>query len=154
MRRVFLTESPGSADAPAPQLFPGRTTVRYRLFTAGLALLFVVSAQAQTPAANGPPVTTMVVTFKVKPGKNEAFEKAFLDMQKSVKANEPGNINYDFYHDSKDPQSYVIIERYKDAAAVTAHGQSDHGKKLIATLGDMLDGKPEAMRLVLIKAKE
>ena len=134
--------------------------MRYRLVTASLALLFVICAQAQAPAgsppaaASGPPVTTMVVTFKVKPGKNEAFEKAFLDMQKSVKANEPGNINYDFYHDSKDPQSYVIIERYKDAAAITAHGQSDHGKKLIAALGDMLDGRPDAMRLVLISAKQ
>jgi len=137
--------------------------VRYRLVTASLALLFVICAQAQaqapagnppTAAASGPPVTTMVVTFKVKPGKNEAFEKAFVDMQKSVKANEPGNINYDFYHDSKDPQSYVIIERYKDAAAITAHGQSDHGKKLIAALGDMLDGRPDAMRLVLISAKQ
>ena len=65
----------------------GRTTVRYRLLTASLALLFVISAQAQTPAA------------------------------------------------------------------VTAHGQSDHGKKLIAALGDMLDGRPDALRLVLISAK-
>jgi quinol monooxygenase YgiN len=132
--------------------------MRYRLFAASLALLFVISAQAQAPAG-GPAApaaaapTTMVVSFKVKAGKNEAFEKAFLDMQKSVKANEPGNINYDFYHDTRDPQVYVIIERYKDAAAVAAHGKSDHGKKLIAALGDMLDGRPEAMRLVLISAK-
>ena len=136
--------------------------MRYRLLTASLAFLFVISAHAQAPAgagapaaaASGPPVTTMVVKFKVKAGQNEAFEKAFLDMQKSVKANEPGNINYDFYRDSTDPQLYVIIERYKDAAAIAAHGKSDHGKKLIAALGDLMDGRPEAMRLVLISAKQ
>ncbi len=135
--------------------------MRYRLLAASLAFLFVISAHAQAPAGGGAPaaaaagpVTTMVVKFKVKAGKNEAFEKAFLDMQKSVKASEPGNINYDFYRDSTDPQAYVIVERYKNADAVKAHGQSDHGKKLIAALGDMMDGRPEAMRLVLISAKQ
>ena len=135
--------------------------MRYRLLAASLAFLFVISAHAQAPAGGGAPaaaasgpVTTMVVKFKVKVGKNEAFEKAFLDMQKSVKASEPGNINYDFYRDSTDPQAYVIVERYKNADAVKAHGQSDHGKKLIAALGDMMDGRPEAMRLVLISAKQ
>lgn len=135
--------------------------MRYRLLTASLAFLFVLSAHAQAPAggaapaaAASSPVTTMVVKFKVKPGKNEAFEKAFLDMQKGVKAGEPGNINYDFYHDSTDPQSYVIIERYKNADAVKAHGQSDHAKKLIAALGDLMDGRPDALRLVLISAKQ
>ena len=135
--------------------------MRCRLLAASLAFLFVISAHAQAPAggdapaaAAAGPVTTMVVKFKVKAGKNEAFEKAFLDMQKSVKAGEPGNINYDFYRDSTDPQAYVIVERYKNADAVKAHGQSDHGKKLIAALGDMMDGRPEAMRLVLISAKQ
>jgi quinol monooxygenase YgiN len=131
--------------------------MRFRLLTASLALLFVISAQAQTPApASGPAPTTFVVKFKVKAGKNAAFEKAFLEMQKDVKAHEPGNINYDFYRDSTDPQLYVIVERYKDAAAITAHGKSDHGKKMMAALRqlDMLDGKPDAMRLVLISAKE
>ena len=129
--------------------------MRYRLLTASLALLFVVSSHAQTPApTSGAAPTTFVVKFKAKPGKNEALEKAFLDMQKGVRAHEPGNINYDFYRDSTDPQTYVIVERYKDAAATTAHGQSEHAKKLIAALGDLMDGKPEAMRLVLIKAKE
>jgi quinol monooxygenase YgiN len=95
-----------------------------------------------------------VVKFKAKPGKNAALEKAFLDMQQGVTAHEPGNIDYDFYRDNTDPQTYVIVERYKDAAATTAHGQSAHAKQLIAALGDLMDGKPEAMSLVLIKAKE
>lgn len=131
--------------------------MRFRLLAASLALLFVISAHAQTPAAtSGPAATTFVVKFKVKAGKNDAFEKVFLEVQKGVKAHEPGNIDYDFYRDSKDPQLYVIVERYKDAAATAAHGQSEHAKKMIAALRDLdlLDGAPDAMRLVLISAKE
>lgn len=52
-----------------------------------------------------------------------------------------------------DPQTYVIIERYKDQAAVQAHGASDYGKKLMAQLADLMDGRPQADRLVLISAK-
>jgi quinol monooxygenase YgiN len=131
----------------------GETVVRYRLLTTSLALLFVVSSHAQTPAPGAAP-TTFVVKFKAKPGQNAALEKAFLDMQQGVKAHEPGNIDYDFYRDSTDPQTYVIVERYEDAAATNAHGQSAHAKKLIAALGDLMDGKPEATSLVLIRAKE
>jgi quinol monooxygenase YgiN len=36
-----------------------------------------------------------------------------------------------------DPEVYVIIERYKDAAAVAAHGQSERAKAMFAKLGEL-----------------
>ena len=127
------------------------------LFTS-LALLFAVAAHAQTPApgaaaANATPPTTFVVQFKVKAGKTADFERVFKEMQQGVRDHEPGNIYYDFYVDQKDPQLYVIVERYKDAAATTAHGESEHAKKMIAAIRDMLDGPVNAQRLILISAK-
>jgi quinol monooxygenase YgiN len=120
-----------------------------------------LSAHAQTPApgtatpaasppaadASAPAPTAFVVKFKVKLGQNAAFEKVFREMQAGVRDNEPGNLYYDLYRD-QDPQTYVIIEHYKDAAAVIAHGKSAHAQKLIAALRDLLDGRPEAQRLV------
>ena len=84
---------------------------------------------------------------------NAAFEKAFAEMQKGVAASEPGNLYYDLYRIDQDPQTYVILEHYKDQAAITAHGKSPHAQKLIATLKDLLDGPPEATRLVLVSSK-
>ena len=105
------------------------------------------------PNAQKPMPTTFVVKFKVKPGTNAAFEKAFIEMQAGVRAHEPGNVYYDFFVTDQDPQTYVIVERYRDAAALSAHGQSEYGKKLFATLRDLTDGPPDVQRLVLISAK-
>ena len=141
--------------------------MRTRIISVSLALLSTVTAFAQPPAPNSSPpaasaasdsshqapVTALVVKFKVKPGQNAAFEQAFKEMQASVAKAEPGNVYYDLYRLDQEPQTYVILEHYKDAAAVAAHGKSDHGRKLIAALRDLLDGPPDAQRLVLVSSK-
>jgi quinol monooxygenase YgiN len=128
-----------------------------------LGLLLTVTVYGQAPStgtnasaassSSGPAPTAFVVKFKVKEGKNADFEKAFTEMMAGVRAHEPGNIYYDLYRSPQDPQTYVIIERYKDEAARLAHGKSDHGQKLIAALKDLLDGRPEAQGLVFIRSK-
>jgi quinol monooxygenase YgiN len=123
--------------------------VRSSLF----AIILTLAAIATVLAEPGPMPTTFVVKFKVKPGMNAAFEKAFIEMQAGVRAHEPGNVYYDFFVMDQDPQTYVIVERYRDAAALSAHGQSEHGKKLFATLRDLTDGPPDVQRLVLLSAK-
>ena len=45
------------------------------------------------------------------------------------------------------------MERYQDAAAVTAHGQTEHMTKVLAELREVMDGPPVPQRLVLISAK-
>jgi quinol monooxygenase YgiN len=140
--------------------------VRIRNFSAVLAGLALVAtlAYAQTPAPapsgaaaatnpRGTP-TTMVVKFRVKAGKNAEFEKAFREMQDGVRAHEPGNVYYDFFIDNADPQLYVIVERYKNADAVAAHGKTEYAKKMLATIRDLMDGAPQFERLILISAKQ
>jgi quinol monooxygenase YgiN len=134
-------------------------TVRIASLSLGLVLLsgFAAYAQAPAPRAGATPpgnATAMVVKFKVKEGMNQAFEKAFRDMEKGVASAEPGNITYDLFHLAGDPQTYVVFEHYKDPAAVAAHGKSDHGKQLIAALNGLLDGRPDAMRLEFVSSKQ
>ena len=43
---------------------------------------------------------------------------------------EPGAVQYDLLVMAGDPAVYVIIERYKDAAAVAAHGESERAKAM------------------------
>ena len=133
--------------------------MRIRLFFASILLLFGVAAAAQAPApgaaaASATPATTFVVKFKVRAGRNADFERVFKEAQKGVRDNEPGNVYYDFYVDQKDPQLYVIVERYKDAAATAAHGQGEHTRKMAAAIRDMLDGPVDAQRLILVSSKQ
>jgi quinol monooxygenase YgiN len=110
-------------------------------------------AQAPRPAARPANTNTMVVKFKAKPGKSEEMKKFWLDMQKEVVKSEPGNVQYDLLVMAGDPDVYVIIERYKDAAAVAAHGQSAQAKAMFAKLGELMDGPPQADYLQLVSSK-
>jgi quinol monooxygenase YgiN len=64
-----------------------------------------------------------------KPGKSEEMKTFWLEMQKEVARSEPGDVQYDLLVMADDPGIYVIIERYKDAAAVAAHGQSERARR-------------------------
>ena len=128
------------------------------ILTAALIALTLplAAAEAQTPrpAARPPNADTMVVKFRAKPGKSEEMKTFWLEMQKEVARSEPGNAQYDLLVMAGDPAVYVIIERYKDAAAVAAHAQSDRAKAMFAKLGELMDGTPQADYMQLISAKK
>lgn len=95
--------------------------------------------------------TTLVVTFKVKPGANAKFEAAFREMQGAMRKDEPGALYYDLCRpQGGDAQTYVMVERYADEAAFNAHRGTPHMQKLIAALGDSMDGRPEAQMLEIV----
>ena len=124
------------------------------ILTAALLVLTLplAAAEPQTgrPAARPANTDAMVVKFRAKPGKSEEMKAFWLEMQKEVARSEPGAVQYDLLVMADDPQVYVIVERYKDAAAVAAHGQSERAKAMFARLGELMEGAPEAdyMRLV------
>jgi quinol monooxygenase YgiN len=109
--------------------------------------------QGARPAPRPASTDTMVVKFKAKPGKREEMKTFWLEMQKEVKRSEPGNIQYDVLVMADDPDVFVIVERYKDAAAVAAHGQGEKAKAMFAKLGPLMDGAPQADYMQLLSAK-
>jgi quinol monooxygenase YgiN len=127
------------------------------ILTAALLVLTLPLAaaepQAGRPAARPANTNTMVVKFRAKPGKNEAMKAFWLEMQKEVAKSEPGNVQYDVLVMAGDPAVYVIIERYKDAAAVAAHGQSEKAKAMFAKLGELMEGAPVGDYMQLISTK-
>jgi quinol monooxygenase YgiN len=98
--------------------------------------LAAAEPQAARPAARPANTDTMVVKFRAKPGKSEEMKTFWLEMQKEVARSERCNVQYDLLVMADDPEVYVIIERYKDAAAVAAHGQSERAKAMFAKLGE------------------
>ncbi len=143
--------------------------MRIRVFGPALTLLFAAAlVNAQAPGADessssagaGPRMaarmanaTAFVVEFKVKAGQSAAFEKVFRDAEAKVRANEPGNLSYDLYRTG--PQTYVVVERYHDRAAVAAHGKDVGGPGgLMAQLNGLLDGRPALLQaLTLVSSK-
>jgi quinol monooxygenase YgiN len=123
----------------------------------GLALMLNAYARAPSApasgAAAGPAPTAYFIKFKVKPGKNADFEQAMGQIMAGVRANEPGNVYCDLLHLAQDPQTYVIMERYKDVEASEAHAESGYMRKARAALSDLLDGAPEPQDLVFIRSK-
>jgi len=116
--------------------------------------LMAAEPQASRPAARPANTDTMVVKFKAKPGKREEMKAFWLEMQKEVAKSEPGNVYYDLLVMANDPDVFVIIERYKDPAAVAAHGQSAAAKAMFAKLGALMDGPPQADYMQLISASK
>ncbi len=133
-----------------------------KMTTAAIALCLCVAANAQAPGASasaaagaaiGPAPTTFVVKFKIKPGKNAEFEKVMARLQSALPKSEPGNLYYDLYLPSADSQTYVLIEHYKNADAVQAHGKDPNTQQMASAIKDLLDGPPSADRLILVSSK-
>lgn len=86
------------------------------------------------------------VSFKVKDGQADAFEKHVSGLSKQVLANEPGAKMYQLCRTSE-ANTYRLIELYDSAEALAAHGQSDHYKAAAPGFAPLLDGRPAIERL-------
>jgi quinol monooxygenase YgiN len=47
----------------------------------------------------------------------------------------------------------VLIEHYKNADAVKAHGKDPNTQAMAAAIKHLLDGPPDALRLILVSSK-
>ena len=85
----------------------------------------------------------VVATLKVQEAKASEFEQIFTDLAKQVRANEPGNIVYQLTKSRAEPNTYKVLELYRDQDALAAHGASDHFKAAGPKWGPVLAGRPE-----------
>lgn len=85
----------------------------------------------------------IVAKLKVAAGKNAEFEAVFAEMARGTHSSEPGCNFYALHKSKTDPQLYVVLEQYKDMAAIKAHQESAHFKAGFAKMGPLLGGAPE-----------
>ena len=88
--------------------------------------------------------------LKVQAGKGKEFEAIFAELEAAVRANEPGNIFY-ACHRTDDPTVYVVLEQYKDQAALDAHRATDHMKAIGARLGPVMAGRADVKTMESIR---
>jgi quinol monooxygenase YgiN len=91
----------------------------------------------------------LIATLKAKPGKGAELEKAALALVAKVRSDEPGNALYVLCRGDA-PDTYVMLERYHDMAAIDAHRASPHYKEAGKAMADFLDGRPEVTKLTEI----
>jgi quinol monooxygenase YgiN len=60
---------------------------------------------------------------------------------------EPGNILFEWYRSVEDPNTYVLVEAFRDAAAGEAHVQSDHFRTATDQLRKWLAAVPEIVHV-------
>ncbi len=85
----------------------------------------------------------VIARLKIQDGKNGEFEGIFARLAEAVRANEPGNNFYALHRSRDDANTYVVMEQYKDQAALDVHGNSEHFKTIGAEMGSCLAGRPE-----------
>ena len=67
----------------------------------------------------------LIVNFKVKEDKKDAFMDVIGRLIEGSQ-NEAGNIEYDLFADMGDANKFVLLEKWKDQAALDFHKTTDH----------------------------
>jgi len=78
----------------------------------------------------------LIVHIHIKQDRIAAFQAATLENGRNSRQ-EPGVIRFDFLQQNDDPARFVLIEVYRDQAAVAAHKETAHYHAWIAAVDDM-----------------
>lgn len=92
-----------------------------------------------------------VAEITVKEGSQAEFEKLAMEMETAVNANESGIMYYRLFKVQGESNKYVFMEQYKDQAAVEAHRNAEHFKRIGRAMGAFMDGPPKITRLDKVK---
>jgi quinol monooxygenase YgiN len=64
---------------------------------------------------------TFIAHLKVRPENGPAFEALMTHVRDLTRAHEPGVAYYDFAKSADEPDTYLVVEVYRDAAAHASH---------------------------------
>jgi len=79
----------------------------------------------ERPADAAQGQVNIVVTQRIHPGKEAEYETLLREMEAATVANDKGCPRYEWYR-SETPQTYILLERWTDRAAVQAHLSAPH----------------------------
>jgi autoinducer 2-degrading protein len=78
----------------------------------------------------------LVVNIHIKPDRIEAFKQATMENARHSRQ-EPGVARFDFLQLTDDPSRFVLVEVYRDQAAVAAHKETAHYHAWLAAVDDV-----------------
>ena len=83
---------------------------------------------------------TFITHIRVSPENAAAFEAIITDVCVKVRENEPDVVYYSFARSVNDPNTYVVIEVYRDEAALRTHAESDYVKASVPKTSLLIEG--------------
>lgn len=84
----------------------------------------------------------VIAKLPVQDGKKDEALDAVKELMDGV-AKEEGTVFYSVNASEKDPNTLIMIERYRDREALDAHGATPHFKDFMGKAAGFLAGKPE-----------
>jgi quinol monooxygenase YgiN len=91
----------------------------------------------------------IVAYLTTKPGLEEKFKEAMVAQAQRCLTNEPGCLQFDVSQDPKDPKRFLMLEIYKDDAAIKAHQDSLHFKDFRPVVSELVaERRVEAFTIV------
>jgi quinol monooxygenase YgiN len=85
---------------------------------------------------------TVVATFQARPGKEADLRAALLALLVPTRQ-ETGCVSYDMHQSADDPATFLFYENWQSKAALDAHMQTPHLKKLIPRVDELCTAFPE-----------
>jgi quinol monooxygenase YgiN len=85
---------------------------------------------------------SVIAKLPIKEGKVEEAITAVKELMVQV-AREEGTLMYTLNRDQSNPNTLVIMERYKDKAAFDVHASTPHFKAFFAKSKAFIGGRPE-----------
>ena len=88
----------------------------------------------------------LVAKLPIKEGKVDEFIEIFKGLMAHV-AEEDGTLMYTLNRDQADPNTLIVMERYRDKAALDAHSSTPHFKEFFKKSGEFIAGRPEMIMM-------
>ena len=85
---------------------------------------------------------TVNAIMKVNPDKREQYLELVSPLIEAANKEE-GSLYYEHFEKTNEPNTFAMIERYKDEEAAQAHNNSDHFKHFFANVSQLLVAKPD-----------
>lgn len=92
-------------------------------------------------------MVTFFATLKVKPGKEQEFERLQQELSELSHAEEPDLLVYDVIRHKDRPGLYAVYARFKDQAAFDFHMKAPAHEQFVPPIFACLDGGAEGMEL-------
>jgi quinol monooxygenase YgiN len=84
----------------------------------------------------------IIARITVQEDKNEEFETLFLGLTEMVLANEEGTLIYALTRSKSNSQEYVVMEQYRSAADLDAHGKTDYFREANKAMAGLVAAAP------------
>jgi quinol monooxygenase YgiN len=105
-----------------------------------------MALEGRSSSQEEPAVILIVVKHPVRPAFADSWLAEVGELTTGTRA-EPGSLFFDWYRSADDPNCWLLVEGFADAAAGAAHVASSHFKATIARMPDLLDGAPEIVHV-------